>query len=174
MTRIYIGNRYQGKFTCDGRVMTRFQAFIHRAGVLVKRSIIVSGAFSAIAWSLYAGSQYFPRTAWAEKVVEVPIAIKFDDIPMLVKICKAESGGGHQFKANGNVVRGIVDPSDIGYCQINEAINNDDARKLGYDIYTEEGNKGYAIHLYFTRGTQPWSASKCIEGGWGTKSECNK
>lgn len=163
MTRIYIGNRLLGKFTCDGRRMTRFQAFVYKIGVYTKRTVITSAVIVTAGW-IATGSYYYakvsvkPVTVWAESVKEVPIGIRFEEIPMLVKICKAESGS-RQFLPNGNVVRGKVNPSDIGYCQINEYINNDEARKLGYDIFTEQGNKDYAVWLYMHRGTAPWSSS---------------
>ena len=77
----------------------------------------------------------------------------------LQAICTAESGG-KQFKADGRVVRGHVNPSDIGICQINEPIWNDLARELGFDIYTEAGNKDMALWLFDRYGTEPWNASK--------------
>lgn len=86
---------------------------------------------------------------------------------MLQKICSAESG--KQFNKDGSVVRGAIDKSDIGYCQINERYNNDYARKLGLDIYSEQGNKEFATILFNERGVQPWDASKCTTNGWGWK-----
>lgn len=119
------------------------------------------------------GAKYLHVPVYAEiqTIKEVKIQPEFP--PFLKRICDAESGG-RQFNKNGSVIRGSVTPSDIGICQINEPINNDLARKLGYDIYTEEGNKAFALYLFNTRGTQPWNASKCTVNGWGTKSECNK
>lgn len=93
-------------------------------------------------------------------VKEVLAEEKFSDYPLLVKICKAESGN-RQFAKDGDVLRGIVNHSDIGYCQINEPIWNDVARKLGYDIYTEEGNKDMAVYIYLNKGSDPWNSSKC-------------
>lgn len=105
-------------------------------------------------------AQYqYPRIVTAE--IEVPAQLKFEDVPMLVKICQAESGS-RQFEKNGDVLRGRVDSSDIGFCQINERYNNDEARRLGYDIYTEKGNKDFAVYLYLHKGVQPWSASTKI------------
>lgn len=93
--------------------------------------------------------------------VEVPKPLAIEDFPILMKICKAESGY-KQFTSNGNVLRGKVTPSDIGICQINEPIWNDTARKRGYDIYTEKGNEDMAIWLFTHYGTEPWNASKFI------------
>ena len=80
----------------------------------------------------------------------------------LQAICNAESGGKH-LKPNGRVIRGHVNPSDIGLCQINEPIWNDKAREMGFDIFTEEGNKAMALWLFDNYGTEPWNASKA---GW--------
>ncbi len=87
---------------------------------------------------------------------------KFSNYPLLVKICKAESQN-RQFAKDGDVLRGSVTPSDIGYCQINEPTWNDTARNLGkdYDIYTEEGNKNMAINIFLHEGSDPWNSSKC-------------
>ena len=126
---------------------------------ITKRAIIGMFLLQLCGWSLYLGSQLIPVTVMAEKEVTKPI--RMEDIPMLVKICKAESGL-RQFNAKGDVLRGKVNRSDIGICQINEVINNDEARRLGYDIYTEQGNKDYAVWLYMHRGSEPWNSSKSI------------
>ncbi len=128
--------------------------------VVRNTSIIASFALtsyvSAITWN-----KMHPVTVYAEKTITVTVkdADKFENYPLLMRICKAESGN-RQFKANGDVVRGIVNPSDIGFCQINEYINNDLARKMGFDIYTEKGNKDFAVYLFKTRGAQPWESSR--------------
>lgn len=90
-------------------------------------------------------------TIISNKVAEFP--------PILQKICKAESSN-RQFKENGRVVRGKINPSDIGICQINEPIWNDRAIELGYNIYTEEGNKAMALYIFNNYGTDPWNSSK--------------
>lgn len=126
---------------------------------ITKRAIIGMFVLQLCGWSLYLGSQLIPVTVMAEKEVTKPI--RMEDIPMLVKICKAESGL-RQFNSKGDVLRGKVNRSDIGICQINEVINNDEARRLGYDIYTEQGNKDYAVWLYMHRGSEPWNSSKSI------------
>lgn len=99
------------------------------------------------------------------KTVEIPITPDFPS--MLQRICNAEVTGNpntmsHQFNKDGSVVRGRVNASDVGYCQVNEAINNDLARKMGYDIFTEQGNKDFAVYLFNTRGTEPWNSSKSM------------
>lgn len=173
-TKIFYGNQFVEKFTCDGKPMTIKQIIV----LTTKRTFIVLSLMFLAMWLtvggyLYAQKNIKPVTVWAESIKEVPVGTKFEDIPMLMKICKAESGN-RQFNAKGDVLRGTVNPSDIGYCQINEYINNDLARKLGYDIFTEKGNKDFAVYLFLQRGTQPWKSSQCTVNGWGTKSECNK
>lgn len=104
----------------------------------------------------------------APEQVIVPKELTLQDFPILMKICKAESGL-KQFLPNGSVVRGHVNHSDIGICQINEAINNDQARKMGYDIFTEKGNVQMAIWMFINQGTNPWNSSKDGTNGWGNK-----
>lgn len=48
-------------------------------------------------------------------------------------------------------------------CQINVEPRNGNiqaATKLGYDVYTEQGNIKMANWLYMKSGTQPWLSSK--------------
>lgn len=83
---------------------------------------------------------------------------------VLVDIARCESNY-HQFNKDGDVVRGVINNSDVGVMQINEKYHADSAKKLGLDIYTVEGNVAYAKHLYEEQGTAPWSSSaKCWSG----------
>lgn len=49
---------------------------------------------------------------------------------------------------------------DIGRWQINDYYHAEEAKRLGFDIYTEEGNALYALRLYNTNGTRDWNPSK--------------
>lgn len=155
-TKIFYGNQHVDSMYCGKTRLDVIRFWIKR---LVWRSMCTMALLSVIGWSMYFGSAYLPRTVYADREVIKEVKMKFEDIPMLVKICKAESGL-KQFKPNGDVVRGRVNPSDIGICQINEYYNNDEARRLGYDIFTEQGNKDFAVYLFLHRGTQPWDSSK--------------
>lgn len=62
------------------------------------------------------------------------------------------------------MVRGKQNPRDIGKYQINEYWNGAEAKRLGYDIYTERGNTLMALYLYRTQGVHPWNWSR---GCWG-------
>jgi len=155
MTKTYIGK--------SGKIVTKTQAIVEWTGRTLFKSMIVSGVISISGWLLlggyyYAKSNIAPVTVYAEKITEVPITTW---PPILTRICRAESGL-HQFKANGDVIRGRIEPSDIGYCQINETIWNDKARKLGFDIFTEQGNKDMAMYLFNNYGTEPWNSSRSI------------
>lgn len=85
----------------------------------------------------------------------------FADTPILADVASCES---HfiQFNADGTIHRGRINPQDVGVMQINEKYHLSDSIKLGYDIYTLEGNMAYAKHLYEKQGTRPWEySSKC-------------
>lgn len=87
----------------------------------------------------------------------------FGQTPILAEIAKCESSFRHYDK-DGNVLRGKVNDDDVGVMQINKYYHEDDAVKLGYDIYTLEGNLEYAKVLYGKYGARPWvHSSKC----WG-------
>lgn len=79
--------------------------------------------------------------------------------PILEKIAFCESGN-RQFKEDGTLVRGIVNPKDVGRFQINEFYHLEKSIELGMDIYTERGNTQYALWLYENEGTRPWNWSK--------------
>lgn len=91
-----------------------------------------------------------------------------DLVPELIPICACESsyegtkyGTPMQFEKDGTTIRsGRVNPKDKGYCQINEYYWLDVAVKLGYDIYTPEGNVKMANHIYGINGTKDWSWSR--------------
>jgi phage tail tube protein FII len=94
---------------------------------------------------------------------------QFGDDAILVDIARCESNY-HQFDKNGIPVRGIVNNADVGVMQINEKYHADMAKKLGYDLYTLEGNVAYAKHLYEEQGTAPWNSSaKCWSGDLAKK-----
>ena len=97
------------------------------------------------------------------KTVEKYLLSQYADTPILYDIARCESTFA-QFDKDGKVVRGRVNNADVGVMQINEKFHADSATKLGYDLYTMEGNVAYAKHLYREQGAAPWKASsKC----WG-------
>lgn len=95
------------------------------------------------------------------KTTEEIIAEHFKDTPILKKVAACESHS-RQFNEDGTVLRGWVNSQDVGVMQINEKYHLQAAKKLGYDIYTIDGNIGYAKHLYATQGVKPWvHSSSC-------------
>lgn len=85
----------------------------------------------------------------------------FKDIPLLAEISRCESTF-RQYGKDGKVILGKVNSGDIGVMQINKHYHVEDATKLGFDIYTIDGNLGYARYLYGKYGSDPWSSSsKC-------------
>lgn len=85
----------------------------------------------------------------------------FADIPVLIDIAKCESRFKHTDE-DGNITRGEANKYDVGVMQINEKYHLEESKKLGYDIYTLDGNMAYARYLYEKQGARPWlSSSKC-------------
>lgn len=94
----------------------------------------------------------------------------FSDIPVLVEVARCESHFRH-FGKDGSVLRGNVDPRDLGVMQINEYFHATTAEKLGLDIESLPGNLAYARYLYEREGTTPWLSSvKC----WGKENHVAK
>lgn len=88
----------------------------------------------------------------------------FSDVPIMAEVARCESTFRHYDK-NGNVLRGVVNKSDVGVMQINEYYHLEKSKKLGLDIHTIEDNLEYARYLYENQGLQPWRASsRCWAG----------
>jgi hypothetical protein len=79
---------------------------------------------------------------------------------ILVEIAACESGF-RQFEDLGRtrVLRGKINPHDLGVMQINEVANSDFITGSGRDISTLRGNMEVAQALYNERGTTPWNSS---------------
>jgi 3-dehydroquinate dehydratase len=95
------------------------------------------------------------------------IELKADEMDVNVKLAKSIAfceSTDRQFTKDGEVLRGKKNPKDVGLFQINEDYHLEKAKALGYDIYTTEGNIGYAVWLLKNEGARHWNASrKC----WG-------
>ena len=85
--------------------------------------------------------------------------------PLFARIAYCESRD-RQFDADGRLLRGSVNPYDVGRYQINTLQWADESSKLGYDLSTEDGNEAMALYLYKKFGTKPWrSSQKCWDRG---------
>ncbi len=86
----------------------------------------------------------------------------FSDTPILAEIARCESSFRQIDGRTGKPLVGKVNQGDIGVMQINKYYHEEDAQKLGIDIYTLEGNLKFAEILYGKYGAKPWvSSSKC-------------
>ncbi len=90
--------------------------------------------------------------------VEEAVREYFADIPLMAEISKCESRY-RQYEPSGEVLRGIVNSKDVGALQVNETYHLKRSQKLGYDIYSLQGNMAYARLLYEESGPQPWASS---------------
>lgn len=89
--------------------------------------------------------------------------------PELIPVCACESVGDptkepSHFDAQGNVLRGRVNPSDIGMCQLN-LVHEPEAKRLGLDLFDEGDNIRFANHLYAAQGLKPWRYSQACWNG---------
>lgn len=124
---------------------------------LSKQDISKSQTAEIAAKSNIAASTAIPTNAG----IEAKVRAYFSDIPVMAEVSRCESHF-RQYDKNGDTFRGKVNPKDVGVMQINEYYHLKRAQKLGYDIYTVEGNLAYGRLLYTEQGTQPWiSSSPC-------------
>jgi hypothetical protein len=89
----------------------------------------------------------------------------FAETPILAKIAGCESQF-RQFTKDGQVLHGSIVYQDIGVMQINETYHKAEGEKLGFDMYTLDGNLAFAKYIYDHEGTQPWASS---EACWGNE-----
>ncbi len=109
-----------------------------------------------------------PSLPSAQSIKEY-VAQYFAKEPIMIAIAGCESHD-HQYNIDGSVYRGQINNKDVGVMQINEYYQGNTAQKLGFNLYTLQGNVAYAHYLYEKQGTQPWfSSSTC----WG-KSDAAK
>lgn len=85
---------------------------------------------------------------------------EIQEVPEVLKRIAYCESGNKQFDENGQVIRGRENPKDTGKYQLNTFYHLEAAQRLGYNIFTEQGNEGYAIWLYNKEGTKPWIYSK--------------
>lgn len=104
-------------------------------------------------------SMYIPSA-----LVEARVRSYFEDQPIMIEIAWCESRF-RQTAKDGTVLRGEVNNSDLGVMQVNEYYHGDTAARLGFDLYTLEGNLKYARDLYEREGVVPWNSSRPCWGG---------
>ncbi len=105
-----------------------------------------------------------PQKANYNLGVEEAVREYFADIPLMIQIAKCESRF-RQFDSKGDVVRGIENSNDVGVTQVNTTYHGIRSEKLGYNIYSLQGNMAYARLLYEESGPQPWASSYPCWGG---------
>ena len=84
--------------------------------------------------------------------------------PALKRVCACESVGNPDrepvHSINGEVIRGKINPQDIGICQINLYYHEAAAMSQGLNLFIEEDNITYANGLYEREGLRPWNPSR--------------
>ena len=103
-------------------------------------------------------NQNSPKKESYNESAEKEVRAYFKDIPELIEVARCESDFEHT-DSNGNIHRGIANRADVGVMQINEKYHADEAVRLGYNIYTVEGNVAFGRYLYNKYGSDPWSSS---------------
>ncbi len=98
-------------------------------------------------------------TSNSTSTMESYLREEYASTPVLVDIARCESEF-RQFDKDGSIIRGRVNPADVGVMQINEFYHADTARNMGIDIHTVEGNVAFAKYLYAKYGSSPWSSSQ--------------
>lgn len=124
----------------------------------------ISPLFSAPAVAVITTPIQVMPTADQPITLETYVREYFKTAPLLAEIAKCESRFTHLGKS-GKILRGELTAEDVGVMQINEFYHDKRAEKLGFNLYTLDGNLAYAKWLYAKEGTVPWASSgKCWRG----------
>lgn len=160
--------------TRNGRLgfMVQIKFFVRQATIYSLIAIIVVSSYAS---TYFLGMLNAPIVAEAQVITQT---VKDPTIPpVLLRINKAETHD-NQFCSADAIARKychsyqkgeVLETTntngsvDIGEYAINNAAYGAQAMKLGYDIYTEQGNQDMATWIYQNVGTGPWYAS---EANW--------
>lgn len=119
----------------------------------MKKLILVIAAGALISGAIFIAPQREIR-------IEVTNAEAEKEIPaVLRRIANCESND-RQFDDSGEVIRGKINPLDIGRYQINLKYHEAKAKEMGLDLFNEKDNEEYALFLFETEGTTPWNWSR--------------
>lgn len=160
----YMGRRLNGQYDS-------FKSKVRRGVQFVKKMIkltVLAGIFIGIGVGVTSSS--------AVAYVQPEVQLVHAETPVLDRIADCESGvrdahgkaikgSARQFDKNGQVVMNVnktgkyAGSVDIGKYGVNVTIWGKKAGELGYNLATEEGNKGMAVWLYENMGTEPWSGT---------------
>lgn len=61
--------------------------------------------------------------------------------------------------SEGAVIRGYINPQDVGIFQINEHYHLSEATRIGLNLESKQENIAYALRLYSQRGVKDWAWS---------------
>ncbi len=122
-------------------------------------ALALTVAFSTSTGTPPASQPVIPQPMPKVETIKERVEAYFADAPIMAAISSCESHF-RQFDTDGSVYRGAINNKDVGVMQINEHYHLDEAKALGIDLYTLEGNLKFARHLYEREGTAPWSSSE--------------
>lgn len=129
--------------------------------------VIAQLAALILAANAYAATleqQATPSTSTVRAYIERRAAEETLPVSLFSRIAECESGYifdavGKNWRVGDDGER-YVWSRDVGPTQINDYYHQKAARDLGLSIHEWTDNIEYGIHLYKTKGTQPWSASR--------------
>jgi len=154
---VYRGIRGNSDFTMIQLIMTSFIVLSAVYGTpAIAANVSTTGTSTAYVVSINTTD---PIMTDDQKAVQKKVMSYFKDEPILIAIAGCESSY-RQVDANGDLVRGTIDKDDIGVMQINEHYHSDQAKALGDNLRTLDGNMAFAKHLYDLEGTKPWVSSE--------------
>jgi hypothetical protein len=168
--RKFYGNQYIGKTWRTFKLVLSgtwigIKEIFHNPKVLL--GILMLGLALATLVQTSTPHRFMIADAWADltsedqiKYVREVVETLEEPAVIMERIAKCESGGSHY--RNNRVVMNLKNTNgtfDVGKFQINSEWEVT-ARKMGYDIFTPEGNESFAYWLYDTRGTEDWYSSK--------------
>ncbi len=106
-----------------------------------------------------------PKEKPVEELIKEEAQAQGVDAKLATKVAFCESTLRQFNKDTKEPIRGVKNSQDVGVFQINESYHLAESKKLGYDIYSTEGNIAYAMYLIKKDGFRHWQSSKpCWNG----------
>ena len=107
----------------------------------------------------YLEASYVPSTVYTpQEAIEVAFG---EDSPTMLKIAQCESKT-RQWDEAGDVITNHI-THDYGIFQINE-IHLPEAKRMGIDVFSLQGNIDFAAYLFHAQHTLPWQSSHACSG----------
>lgn len=155
---------HKGGFCCGRLVRKAIRMSLRTLSLMVQTLIgaliFIQGALVPLAYAqtLEVSSAPWVISDTSTTTVKLAVEREFGVNSPMVEVARCESQF-RQFDNNDKVLKNPHSPA-YGVFQIMASVHETDAKSIGLDIYTLQGNIAFAKVLYDSQGLTPWEASR--------------